>query len=106
MVFGSARFDPAPPVAAVPVKTTITSATALMLVTNADTGKEVKGQVTCQGRLSGKSLGARSHSSSSSGRSSCTWQMPATAHNKQFKGSITVRYQGSQISRSFSTKVK
>jgi lysophospholipase L1-like esterase len=80
--------------------------TASMLVTNADTGNAVKGQVTCQGRLSGKSLGARSHSSLSSGRSSCTWQMPAAAHNKQFKGSITVRFQGSQISRSFSTKVK
>jgi hypothetical protein len=77
-----------------------------MLVTNADTGKKVKAQVTCQGRLSGKSVGARSHSSSSNGRSSCTWQMPATAHNKQFKGSITVRLQGAQISRSFSTKVK
>ena len=80
--------------------------TASMLVTNADTGMAVKGQVTCQGKLSGKSLGARSHASSSSGRSSCTWRMPAAAHNKLFKGSITVRFQGSQISRSFSTKVK
>jgi hypothetical protein len=77
-----------------------------MVVTNADTGKEVKGQVTCQGKLAGKSLRAVSHSSSSSGRSSCTWQMPASAHNKQFKGSITVRFQGSEVSRSFSTKVK
>jgi lysophospholipase L1-like esterase len=80
--------------------------TASMLVTDADTGAAVKGQVTCQGRLSGKSLGAKSHSSSSSGRSSCTWQLPATAHNKQFKGSITVRFQGAKISRAFSTKVK
>jgi lysophospholipase L1-like esterase len=80
--------------------------TAWMLVTNADTGKEVKGQVSCQGKLSGKPLRARSHSSSSSGRSSCTWQMPAAAHNKQFKGSITVRFQGADVSRSFSTKVK
>jgi len=79
--------------------------TAWMLVTNADTGKEVKGQVTCQGSLSGKSLRARSHSSLSSGRSSCTWQMPASAHNKQFKGSITLRFQGSEVSRSFSTRV-
>jgi hypothetical protein len=76
-----------------------------MLVTNADTGKEVKGRVSCQGKLSGKSLRARSHSSLSNGRSSCTWQMPAAAHNKQFKGSITVRFQGAEISRSFSTKV-
>jgi lysophospholipase L1-like esterase len=80
--------------------------TAWMVVTNADTGKEVKGQVTCQGKLAGKSLRAVSHSSSTIGRSSCTWQMPASAHNKQFKGSITVRFQGSEVSRSFSTKVK
>jgi hypothetical protein len=81
--------------------------TASMLVTNADTRTAVKGQVTCQGKLSGKSIGARSHSSSSSGgRSSCTWQLPATAHNKQLKGSITVRFQGAKISRAFSTKVK
>lgn len=80
--------------------------TASMFVTKADTGKGVKGQVTCQGKLSSKSLRATSHSSLSSGRSSCAWQMPATAHNKQFKGSIALRFQGSQISRSFTTKVK
>jgi hypothetical protein len=80
--------------------------TASMLVTNADTGNGVEGQVTCQGKLSGKSLRARSHSSSSSGASSCTWQMPAAAHDKQFTGSITVRIQGSEVSRSFSTNVK
>jgi lysophospholipase L1-like esterase len=82
------------------------SLTASMFVTNADTGKGVKGQVTCQGKLSSKSLRAMRHSSLSSGRSSCSWQMPAAAHNKQFKGSITLRFQGSKVSRSFSTKVK
>jgi lysophospholipase L1-like esterase len=80
--------------------------TAWMLVTNAGTGKGVKGRIACQGKLSGRSLRARSHSSSSSGRSACTWQMPAAARNKQFKGSITSRFQGSKVSRSFSTKVK
>ena len=114
--FGGAATPAAPPSPSGPTlrasKPKLSRATAgkpfaaSMLVTNADTGKALKGQVTCQGRLSSKSLGARSHSSLSSGRSSCTWQMPATAHNKQFKGSITVRFQGAQISRSFSTKVK
>jgi lysophospholipase L1-like esterase len=80
--------------------------TAWMVVTDADTGKGVKGQVTCAGKLAGKSLRAKSQSSSGSGRSSCTWQMPATAHRKQFKGSITSSFQGSKVSRSFSTKVK
>jgi lysophospholipase L1-like esterase len=115
--FGGAATPTAPPLPTSPPRLSAGKAklsratarkpfTASILVTNADTGKEVKGQVTCQGRLSGRSLGATSHSSSSSGRSSCTWRMPATAHDKQFKGSITVRFQGSQISRSFSTKVK
>ncbi|MDQ2966875.1 MAG: SGNH/GDSL hydrolase family protein [Actinomycetota bacterium] len=117
--FGGAATPTVPPPPPGPASPTLTASkpkltratagkpfTASMLVANADTGKGVTGQVTCQGRLSGKSLGARSHSSSSSGRSSCTWQMPAAAHNKPFKGSITVRFQRAQVSRSFSTKVK
>jgi lysophospholipase L1-like esterase len=80
--------------------------TASMLVSNADTGVPARGLVTCQGKLSGKSLRATRHSSSSSGRSSCTWLMPAAAHNKQFTGSITLSYHGSKVSRSFSTNVK
>jgi lysophospholipase L1-like esterase len=79
--------------------------TAWMLVTNAGTGKGVRGQVSCQGRLSGKSLRARSHSSLRSGRSSCIWQIPATARGKQFKGTITSRFQGAKVSRSFSRRV-
>lgn len=80
--------------------------TAWMRVTNAATGKGVTGQVTCQAKLSGKSLRARKHSSLSSGTSSCTWQLPAAAHSKQLTGSITLRYRGSAVSRSFSTMVK
>jgi GDSL-like Lipase/Acylhydrolase family len=80
--------------------------TAWILVTNAGTSKPIKSQVTCQGTLSGRSVSARSHSSSSSGRSSCTWQIPSAAHNMQFRGTITSRFRGSKVSRSFSTKVK
>lgn len=80
--------------------------TASMLVTNANTGAKVRGQVTCRGKLSGKALRARIHSSSNSGRSTCTWQLPAAAHNKRLRGSITSRFQGARVSRSFSTKVK
>jgi lysophospholipase L1-like esterase len=115
--FGGAATPTAPPAAAAPPtlsagKPKLSTATAgkpftaWMLVTDADTGEGVKGQVTCQGKLSGKSLRARSHSSSSSGRSSCSWSMPAAAHNKQFKGSINSRFLGSTVSRSFSTKVR
>jgi lysophospholipase L1-like esterase len=79
--------------------------TVWMLVTNAGTGKGVKGRIACQATLSGKLLRARSHSSSNSGRSSCTWQLPAAAHNKRFKGSITSRFQGAKVLRSFTTTV-
>jgi lysophospholipase L1-like esterase len=79
--------------------------TAWMLVTNTRTGAGVKGQITCQGKLAGKSLRVSSHSSSSNGRSSCTWKLPVTGHNKQFQGTITSSFGGSAISRAFSTRV-
>jgi lysophospholipase L1-like esterase len=80
--------------------------TAWMLVRNARTGKGVKGRIACQGSLSGKPVRAMSHASASTGRSSCTWRMPAAAHNKQFRGSITSRFRGAKVSRSFFTKVR
>ncbi len=117
--FGGAAAPTAPPPASLPSAPKLTAGkatfskatagkplTAWMVATNPATGKGVKGQVVCLGKLSGKSLRAIRHSSSSSGRSSCTWQMPATAHNKQFKGSITLRFGGSEVTRSFSTNVK
>jgi lysophospholipase L1-like esterase len=80
--------------------------TASMIVTNVTAGKKVKSQVSCQGKLSGKSLRASGRSSSSSGRAACTWRLPRTARGKLFRGSITSRFQGAKVSRSFSAKVK
>jgi lysophospholipase L1-like esterase len=79
---------------------------ASMIVTNVTTGKRVKSQVSCQGKLSGMSLRASARSSSSNGRAACTWRMPRTARGKLFRGTITSRFQGAQVSRSFSAKVK
>jgi hypothetical protein len=113
--FGGAATPTAPPPSAPTLgasKPKLSSAiagkpfTAWMLVTDANSGKGVNGRVTCQGRLAGEPLRAKRHSSLSNGRSSCPWQMPAAAHNTQFIGSITLRFQGSGVSRSFTTKVK
>ena len=80
--------------------------TASMVVTDADTGAPVKGKVTCTGKLAGKVLRASRQSSSSSGKASCTWSLPKSAHGKRFRGSISESFRGSKVSRSFSTTVK
>jgi hypothetical protein len=74
-------------------------------VKNSKTGHTVKGQVACTGKLSGKPLRATHHSSKTNGKTSCTWQLPKTAHGKHFTGTITDTYNGARISRSFSVKV-
>jgi PKD repeat protein len=77
----------------------------LFTVKNAQTGKGVKGQVSCTGRLAGKPLAASSHSSTAVGKASCSWRLPKTAHGKRFTGSISESYKGVKVSRSFSVKV-
>ena len=74
-------------------------------VKNAKTGKGVKGQVSCTGKLNGKPLLATHHSSSTSGGASCSWQLPKTAHAKHFTGTMTDTYKRAKISRSFSVVV-
>jgi hypothetical protein len=53
----------------------------------------------------GKPLRATHHSSKTNGKTSCTWQLPKTAHGKHFTGTITDTYKGAKISRSFSVKI-
>jgi PKD repeat protein len=74
-------------------------------VKNAKTGKGVKGQVSCTGKLNGKPLPATHHSSSTNGNATCSWQLPKTAHGKRFTGTITDTYKGAKISRAFSVTV-
>jgi PKD repeat protein len=81
------------------------SFTVSMTVKDARTGKGIKGQVSCTGKLAGKPLGASHHSSSTNGQASCTWQLPKSADGKQFTGSIAESYKGVKVSRSFSAKV-
>jgi hypothetical protein len=81
------------------------SFTVSMTVTNTQTGKGVKGQVSCTGRLGGKPSPTSHRSSTASGKSSCSWQLPTTAHGKRFTGAIAATYRGAKISRTFSAKV-
>ena len=74
-------------------------------VKNARTGHTIKGQVACTGKLNGKPLPATHHSSRTNGRTSCTWQLPKTAHGKHFTGTITDTYKAAKISRSFTVKI-
>ncbi len=76
-----------------------------MTVTNAATGKGVKGQLVCTGKLAGKPLRATRKSSTARGKATCTWQLPETATGETFRGSITIRYRKAKISRSFSRRV-
>jgi hypothetical protein len=76
-----------------------------MTVKDGRTGRGVKGNVSCAGKLAGKPLGASHHASSSGGLASCTWQLPKTAQGKQFTGSVADSYKGVKVSRSFSVKV-
>jgi len=79
--------------------------TVSITVTNAKTGKGLKGQISCTGKLAGKPLRASRHSSSRAGKASCSWALPKTAHGKRFTGTIAGTYTGVKISRSFSVTV-
>ena len=74
-------------------------------VKNSRTGNSVKGQVSCTGKLNGKPLAAAHRSSRTNGKTSCSWQLPKTAHGKRFTGTITATYRGVKVSRSFAVKV-
>jgi len=74
-------------------------------VKNAKTGKGLKGQISCTGKLAGKLLPASGHSSSAAGKAGCGWKLPKTAHGKRFTGTIAGTYAGVKLSRSFSVTV-
>jgi hypothetical protein len=78
--------------------------TASALVTN--NGTPVAGSIACSAKLGGKSLAGAKHTVSPSGKATCSWKLPKTAHGKTLTGAIGESYQGQSIKRPFSTKVK
>lgn len=79
--------------------------TASVVITQADTTKGVQGRVTCAARLGEKSLPALRHSTSVTGKASCTWRLPNNARGKRLTGAIAETYRSARVSRPFSAKV-
>jgi hypothetical protein len=76
-----------------------------IIVTDAKTGKGIKGTVVCQGKLNGKTFRASSHVVSASGKASCTWRLPTSASDKILRGSITETYKRLKATRTFSVRI-
>jgi hypothetical protein len=67
--------------------------------------KGVKGELTCQAKLSGKALAPSKRSIAASGKASCTWRLPAAAKKKKLTGSLVFTFAGARATRSFSVTV-
>jgi hypothetical protein len=79
--------------------------TVTMVVTDAATKKGVRGELSCQAKLSGKALVATRRSIAASGKTSCTWRLPASAKKKKLTGSLVFTFAGATATRSFSVTV-
>lgn len=101
---------PVPPVKLAETKPVLSKAvagktfTVSAVITNSGTG--VAGTVVCSARLGGKSLGVAHHTSSASGKATCSWKLPKSAHGKSLTGRIGEAYKGKSVSKPFSAKVK
>ena len=80
--------------------------TVSMIVTDASTKTGVKGKLTCQAKLSGRTLAVSTRSMSALGQASCTWRLPVSARGRRFTGSLTETYKGATAARSFSVPVR
>jgi hypothetical protein len=75
---------------------------AKLTVTRSDTGAALKGgQIVCVAKVGGVSLRAKSHHFVGS-QAVCTWQIPASAKGKSFKGSIAVVFEGLRAAKGIS----
>jgi hypothetical protein len=81
------------------------SFTVPMVVTDAKTKKGVRGKLTCQAKLNGKTFRASRQATAASGRATCTWKLPSTSSNEILRGTITETYKGATAKRTFSTRI-
>jgi hypothetical protein len=80
--------------------------TLRMVVARSDTNAVLQnGRVTCVGRVAGRRLTAQL-ARVQGGAVTCTWQLPASAKGKTFRGAVTVVFEGLRASRSFSARVR
>lgn len=90
---------PAKPVAGKPF-------TLRLVAARSDTKAVVQnGRVTCVGRLGSARLTATVQRVQG-GAATCTWNLPATAKGKTFRGTVTVAFEGLKASQSYTGKVR
>jgi hypothetical protein len=80
--------------------------TLRMVTARSDTGAALQnGRVTCVGRAGNARLRAQL-ARVQGGAVVCTWQIPANAKGRTFRGSVTVVFEGLRASRSFSARIR
>ena len=99
LVVRSIKATPAAPRAGQPF-------TLRMVAARSDTNAVLQnGRVTCVGRAGNSRLRSQL-ARVQGGAAVCTWQIPANAKGKTFRGSVTVVFEGLRASRSFSARVR
>ena len=80
--------------------------TLRMVAARSDTNAAIQnGRVTCVGRAGNSRLRAQL-ARVQRGAVVCTWQIPANAKGKRFRGAVTVVFEGLRASRSFSARIR
>ena len=80
--------------------------TLRLIAARSDTGAAVQnGRVTCIGRVGNARLKAQLQRVQG-GAAVCTWNIPANAKGKAFRGSVAVVFEGLRASQSFAGKVR
>ena len=80
--------------------------TLRLVAARSDTGAVVQnGRVTCVGRLGSARLKAQVQRVQG-GAATCTWNVPAKARGKVFRGSVTVSFEGLKAAQSYTGKVR
>jgi hypothetical protein len=99
LVVKGLKATPAKPVAGRPF-------TLRLVAARSDTGAAVQnGRVTCIGRVGSARLKAQVQRVQG-GAATCTWNLPATAKGKTFRGTVTVAFEGLKASQSYTGKVR
>jgi hypothetical protein len=79
--------------------------TMRLVAARSDTGAAIQnGRVTCVGRAGNTRLRAQI-ARVSAGAATCTWNVPANAKGKTFRGSVTVVFEGLRASTSISRRI-
>jgi hypothetical protein len=82
------------------------SFTLRLVAARSDTGAVVQnGRATCVGRVGSARLKATVQRVQG-GAATCTWNLPATAKGKIFRGSVSVAFEGLKASQSYTGKVR